>query len=69
MTMSKNPQNAPLKPGDKAPHSGLYEEVGPRGGHTGKEITGVKGKTLPPTSKPGNGFSLVDPAKNGAGEG
>lgn len=57
----------PLKPGNKAPNSGQYLEVGPRGGKTTSEITGVKGKTLPPTSKPGNGYILVDPTKNGSG--
>lgn len=58
----------PLKPGTAAPNSGQYEEVGPRGGHTGKEITGVKGKPLPPTSKPGQSWDLVDPTKNKAGK-
>jgi len=38
----------PLKPGTPAPVSGQYEQVGPRGG-AGKEITGIKGKPLPPT--------------------
>jgi hypothetical protein len=67
--MPKNPQNPPLKPGDKAPHSGLYEQVGPRGGQTNKQITSVKGETLPPTNKKGSTYVLVVPAKNGAGEG
>ena len=62
-------KNNPLKPGNKAPHSGQYEEVGPRGGHTGDEVTGVKGRKLPPTSKPGNSCILVDPTNNGAGKG
>ncbi|MFE2958458.1 hypothetical protein [Nocardia tengchongensis] len=44
-------------------------EVGPRGGQTNTEKTGVKGKPLPPTSKPGNGYILVNPTKNGAGRG
>ncbi|PKV76734.1 YjzC family protein [Nocardia fluminea] len=61
------PTKQPLKPGNKAPNSGQYLEVGPRGGKTTAEITGVKGKTLPPTSKPGNGYVLVDPTKNGSG--
>ncbi len=52
-----------LKPGHTVPTSGQYAEVGPRGGKTGQEITGVKGKTLPPTSKSGNGFKLVDKTK------
>jgi hypothetical protein len=28
------------------------------------EITAVEGKPLPPTSKPGNGWKLVDPTKH-----
>ncbi|MEV0465139.1 hypothetical protein AB0I30_08355 [Nocardia tengchongensis] len=59
----------PLKPGNKAPHSGQYEKIGPRGGHTGEEVTGVKGRKLPPSSKPGQTYELVDPTKNGAGRG
>ncbi|MEU4648033.1 YjzC family protein [Nocardia fluminea] len=44
------PTKQPLKPGNKAPNSGQYLEVGPRGGKTTVEITGVKGKTMPPTA-------------------
>lgn len=62
-------KNSPLKPGNKAPKSGQYEQIGPRGGHTGEEVTGVKGHKLPPTSKPGQTYELVDPTKNGAGKG
>jgi len=40
--------------------------VGPRGGH-GPERTVTKGEPLPPTPKPGQGYKLVDPTKNGAG--
>lgn len=55
------------KPGQTAPRSGQYEIVGPRGGGTGHERTVVRGEPLPPTTKPGQGFQLVDPTKNGAG--
>lgn len=55
------------KPGHTAPRSGQYEIVGPRGGGTGQERTVVRGEPLPPTTKPGQGFQLVDPTKNGAG--
>jgi hypothetical protein len=55
------------KPGQSAPRSGQYEIVGPRGGGTGQERTVVRGEPLPPTLKPGQGFQLVDPTKNGAG--
>jgi len=54
----------PLKPGQTTPRSGQYERIGPRGGHTGDEITGVRGKTLPPTPGPGQGYRLVDPTKH-----
>lgn len=52
-----------LKPGQSTPVSGQYEQVGPKGGK-GNEITGVKGKTLPPTTKRGATFNLVDPTKH-----
>ncbi|MEK7153231.1 MAG: hypothetical protein AAB834_04745 [Patescibacteria group bacterium] len=52
-----------LKPGTPVPKSGQYGVVGPRGGQTGQEVTGVKGKTLPPTPKPGMTYRLVDPTK------
>lgn len=61
-------KNAPLPPGSKAPSSGQYEQIGPRGGKTGKEVTGVKNKTLPPTDKPGQVYKLVDPTKNKSGK-
>jgi hypothetical protein len=57
----------PLKPGASAPRSGQYEIVGPRGGTTGKERTVVRNEPLPPTPKPGMGYRLVDPTKNGSG--
>ena len=44
--------------------SGQYEEIGPRGGRTGKEVTGVKGKPLPPSPKKGMSFKLVDRTKH-----
>jgi hypothetical protein len=56
------------KPGQSAPGSGQYEQVGPRGGSTGHEITSIAGRPLPPTSKPGQGYVFVDPSKNGSGK-
>lgn len=53
-----------LTSGDRAPHSGQYEIVGPRGGGTGEERTSTRGKPLPPTPKPGQGYKLVDPTKH-----
>lgn len=57
----------PLKPGQSAPRSGQYEITGPRGGGTGQERTVVRGEPMPPTPKPGQGFRLVDPTRNGSG--
>ncbi len=53
-----------LKPGQKAPISGQYAIVGPKGGKTGTEVTVTKGETLPPTQKPGQVFVLVDKTKH-----
>jgi hypothetical protein len=47
-----------MKPGDKAPRSGEYEIIGPRGGGTGKERTVVRGHPLPPTPKAGQSYTL-----------
>ena len=57
-----------IKPGQPTPKSGQYEITGPRGGHTGKEVTLPKGHTAPPTPKPGQSFTLVDPTKNKSGK-
>ncbi len=56
-----------LKPGQKAPASGQYQTVGPKGGK-GKEVTAVKGEPLPPTDKPGSTYNLVDKTKNKSGK-
>ena len=55
----------PLRPGNKAPLSGQYEQIGPRGGH-GKEVTVVKHETLPPGPR-GITYVVVDPTKNKSG--
>ncbi|OHB68294.1 MAG: hypothetical protein A2V70_20450 [Planctomycetes bacterium RBG_13_63_9] len=57
-----------LKPGQPAPASGQYQQIGPKGGK-GPEVTSVKGEPLPPTSKPGATYNLVDPSKNKSGKG
>jgi len=57
-----------LKPGQPAPASGQYQRIGPKGGK-GPEVTSVKGEPLPPTSKPGSTYTLVDPSKNKSGKG
>lgn len=50
------------KPGEKAPRSGQYQIVGPRGGK-GPERTVVKDEPFPPTRSGGEKFVLVDPTK------
>ena len=57
----------PLTPGTKAPLSGQYQQVGPKGGK-GIEITGVKGKPLPPTPTKGGSYVVADPTKNKSGK-
>lgn len=52
-----------LKPGQSAPRSGQYEQIGPRGGSTGVERTVVRGEPLPPTPGRGMSYRLVDPTK------
>lgn len=56
-----------LRPGQKAPASGQYQEIGPRGGKK-DEVTVVKGEPLPPTEVPGSSFTLVDSTKNKSGK-
>jgi len=56
-----------LKSGQKAPFSGQYEIIGPRGSRTGGERTVVKKEPLPPTPKPGQSYRLADRTKNKAG--
>lgn len=57
-----------LKPGQTAPASGQYQQIGPRGGK-GREVTSVKGEPLPPTDKKGATYKLVDRTKNKSGRG
>ena len=64
--MAKKPSG--LTPGTPAPNSGQYQQIGPRGGK-GIEVTGVKGKPLPPTPAKGGTYNLVDRSKNKAGRG
>jgi len=53
-----------FRPGQKATVSAQFELVGPRGAPKGVEITGVKGKPLPPTPKPNMGYVPVDITKH-----
>ena len=66
--LEKNmPRTSGLKPGNNTPRSGQYEEIGPHGG-PGREVTSVKGSPLPPTTKVGSTYKLVDPTKNSSGK-
>ena len=58
-----------MPPGAATPRSGIYEETGPRGGRTGSKAVSTDGKPLPPTSKPGQGWTLVKPVKGKAPHG
>jgi YjzC-like protein len=57
-----------FKPGQIAPKSGQYQQVGPRD-RKGREVTTTKGEPLPPTTAPGSSYALVDPTKNKSGSG
>jgi hypothetical protein len=46
----------PIKPGTICPDSGIFKEVGSRGGKTGREVTVREGEPMPPCQKPGGGF-------------
>jgi YjzC-like protein len=52
-----------MKPGQTVPVSGIYQEIGPRGGK-GTQVTSVKGEPLPPTASKGGTYTLYKPAKH-----
>ena len=60
--MSKKPSG--LRPGETVPVSGLYQQIGPRGGK-GPEVTSVKGEPLPPAER--DHVHIVDPARHKSG--
>ncbi|MDR0676075.1 MAG: hypothetical protein LBF97_08485 [Elusimicrobiota bacterium] len=47
-----------IKPGESVPKSGQYRTP------NGTETTLVKGKPAPPTPKPGQKHTLIDPTKH-----
>lgn len=53
-----------LKPGQKTPASGQYGVINTQGNPTGREVTSVEGKPLPPTGKKGHTYKLVDKTKH-----
>ena len=55
------------KPGQKAPFSGQYEEIGPRGGRSGNETTVVRNEPLPPTGEKDRTWLPVDRTKHRSG--
>jgi hypothetical protein len=52
--------------GDPAPASGIYQEIGPRGGKR-KEVTLPKGHKFPPTESAGGSYALVRRSHNKSG--
>ncbi|MFT2712590.1 hypothetical protein [Clavibacter sp. Sh2126] len=54
----------PLTSGDRAPRSGQYEIIGPRGGHAGEERASTRKNPLPPTPKFEQTSTLVDATKS-----
>jgi hypothetical protein len=58
----------PLHPGMPTPRSGIYEQVGPRGGRTGEQADSTRGKPLPPTLPQNTGWRLDTPAKHKGGK-
>lgn len=52
-----------LPPGTRVQRSGQYGMMNTRGNPTGNERTVVRGEPLPPTTKPGYTYKLVDPTK------
>ncbi len=58
------PKSQQHKPGQKAPVSGQYPIIGPRGGNTGQERTVTKGEPFPPTPKPSQTYGTPDRTKH-----
>lgn len=44
------------KPGEKVPESGIWSEVGPKGGKTPYKVTVVEGEPFPPSHGSGHGY-------------
>ncbi len=53
-----------LRPGEPAPASGQYQEVG-NGGIEGREVTVARGQPLPPASSPDATYRPIDPREGG----
>jgi len=59
---------AHMPPGAATPRSGVYEQVGPRGGRTGEQADSTRGRPLPPSDSSGRGWKLVAPAHHKSGK-
>jgi transcriptional regulator with XRE-family HTH domain len=59
ITLTGHDKRHGLRPGEIAPLSGMYQQIGPRGGHGG-EVTAVRGEPLPPTPRRNMTYSLID---------
>jgi hypothetical protein len=57
-----------LTPGTPTPRSGIYEQVGQRGGKTGEQADSTRGNPLPPTQQSGRTWQLVVPARHKSGK-
>jgi hypothetical protein len=53
-----------MPPGAKAPRSGIYEQVGPRGGRTNEQTDSTRGEPLPPTVNGNQGWRIDQPARH-----
>ncbi len=53
----------------KSPFSGEAEVIGPRGGHTGHEVTVDRNEKFPPTPEAGQRYVVSRRAHNKAGHG
>jgi transcriptional regulator with XRE-family HTH domain len=62
----QHPGKGFFSPGQIAPRSGRYQQIGPRGGR-GKEVTVVKGEALPPTPREKMTYVIVGPKKSMSG--
>jgi len=51
------------RPDSVTPRSGIYEQVGPRGGQTGAQSDTTRGRPLPPTAKSGADWEIIREAR------
>ena len=61
--------NKGIPPGKPAPRSGIYQQIGLRGGKTNAQAISTQGKPLPPTDKAGSTWKLVEVVLGDCGQG